>query len=118
MVSENDYQVQITMLEKELADLKALMGKGVYLECIVCKTRDGMLYCAKCYGKELADLKAEHKKLLRKATVLAKDSEDYYKLKQLFRRYRRCIFKPYNPQDIGTKEFYDLDEQVEKAIKE
>ena len=59
MVSENDYQVQITMLEKELADLK-----------------------------------------------------------QLFRRYRRCIFKPYNPQDIGTKEFYDLDEQVEQAIKE
>ena len=79
--------------------------------------KDVKYYCTGCQEKEQELAKREV--YTREMELAAANAiKELTTLKKLVIKYRRCLFKPYNPAEVDNDEFYEYDRQIEQAVKE
>ena len=103
----DETEQELAELKEENEDLKRRTYTQAYIDTL---------------EQELADLKAEveSREVYTKEMELAASNaiKELTALKKLVIKYRRCLFKPYNPVEVDNDEFYEYDRQIEQAIKE
>ena len=110
-----DIQKELKYCQKSLQDCHVErndLRRGLDKSIVKCDTLKRLMYDSKKVKEQLAAMDAYNKEV---ALALKDALKERDELKKLVRKYRRCLFKPYNPQEIDNDEFYEYDRQLQQA---